>query len=59
MVLLKCEYGSKAAFVLCPKCGRISRQILSVAFSLDQEAELFSAHTCPICASSFRECDAS
>lgn len=59
MVLLKCEYGSKAAIVLCPKCGRISRQILSVAFSPDQEAELFSAHTCPICASSFRECDAS
>ena len=59
MVLLKCEYGSKAAIVLCPKCGRISRQIFSVAFSPDQKAELFSAHTCTICASNFRECDAS
>lgn len=33
LVLLKCDIGSKAATVLCPECGRVSRQILSASYS--------------------------
>ena len=31
MVVLKCNIGSKAATVVCPACGRISRQLLGQA----------------------------
>lgn len=59
MVLLKCETGSKAATVLCPKCGRISRQILAAAYTSKRVSELIRPHTCPICASVYHNCNAS
>lgn len=59
MVLLKCEIGSKAATVLCPECGRISRQILSAAYSPNRVAELIRPHTCPICETVYQNCSPS
>ena len=59
LVLLKCDIGSKAATVLCPECGRISRQILSAAYSPNRVAELIRPHTCPICETIYRNCSAS
>ena len=50
MVLLKCEIGSKAAIVACPKCGRISRQILKNPFYMSKASfEFVRPHTCPVC----------
>lgn len=59
LVLLKCDIGSKAATVLCPECGRISRQILSVSYSPNRVAELIRPHTCPICETIYQNCSAS
>ena len=56
MVLLKCDIGSKAATVLCPECGRISRQILSASYSQNRVAELIRPHTCPICGAVYQIC---
>lgn len=56
MVLLKCDIGSNAATVLCPECGRISRQILSASYSPSKSTGLFRPHTCPVCNFEFRTC---
>lgn len=57
LVLLKCDIGSKAAVILCPECGRISRQILSDAFSPTRIARLFWPHICPVCEVQYQNCD--
>lgn len=59
LVLLKCDIGSKAATVLCPECGRISRQILTASYSPNRVAELIRPHTCPVCEKVYRNCSAS
>jgi len=59
LVLLKCDIGSKAVTVLCPKCGRISRQILSTSYSPNRVAELIRPHSCPICKTQYNNCSAS
>ena len=59
LVLLKCDIGSKAATVLCPKCGRISRQILAAAYSPNRVAELIRPHSCPICETQYNNCSSS
>lgn len=59
MVLLKCDIGSKAATVLCPECGRISRQILSASYSPNKVADLIRPHTCPICETVYVNCSPS
>lgn len=59
MVLLKCDIGSKAATVLCPECGRVSRQILAASYSPNRVAELIRPHTCPVCETIYRNCNAS
>ena len=56
MVLLKCDIGSRAATVLCPECGRISRQILLLPYYHDVEARLIRPHTCPVCNTIFECC---
>ena len=56
MVLLKCDIGSKAATVLCPECGRISRQILSASYLPNRAAELIRSYTCPICKTVYQAC---
>lgn len=56
MVLLKCDIGSKAATVLCPECGRISRQILSASYLPNRAAELIRPYTCPICKTVYQTC---
>lgn len=57
MILMKCNIGSRAARVLCPNCGRISRQILkSVYIGSDQSYDLVSPHTCPICKAEYTVC---
>ncbi|WP_034601830.1 DUF4011 domain-containing protein [Desulfosporosinus sp. HMP52] len=53
MVLLASKDGSKVATVACPKCGRISRQILRDEYKSSPIAELRSAHTCPVCGTTF------
>ena len=57
LVLLNCDIGSKDAVVLCPKCGRISRQILPDPYSPNKAAELNQPHVCPICETEYRNCD--
>ncbi len=59
MVLLKCDAGSRSAIVLCPECGRISRQALSQPYLPGKESEYFGSHICPICSSSYRVCSPS
>lgn len=59
LVLLKCDIGSRAAIVLCPNCGRISRQILSSPYSPSLVAELIRTHTCPICEAQYNNCSSS
>lgn len=57
MILMKCNTGSKAAIVLCPECGRISRQILkSSFFEPDVSCNLIRTHICPICNASYDSC---
>ncbi len=58
MVLLECEIGSKAAVVLCPKCGRISRQILRISFYIPKmSCELIRPHVCPVCETEYVSCN--
>ena len=59
MVLLKCIVGSKAATVLCPECGRISRQILSSSYNSNQTTRLLRTHACPICKTEYQTCSSS
>lgn len=53
MVLLTSKDGSKVATVACPKCGRISRQILRDEYKSSPIAEFRSSHTCPVCGTTF------
>ncbi len=55
MVILKCDAGSKAATVICPKCKRISRRILSKPYIYGTNSFL-AKHECPICKSIYTEC---
>ena len=57
MIALKSEIGSKAVTVVCPDCGRISRQILRKAYTNSNDEELLSAHTCPVCGSVYHTCN--
>lgn len=59
LVLIKAIVGSRAATVLCPNCGRISRQILSKSYDETIRAELLREYECPLCKSSYRECSSS
>lgn len=59
MVLLRCAVGSKAATVLCPKCGRISRQILACSYKTNQVSALIRPHVCPICQTVYKDCNPS
>ncbi len=59
LVLLKCDYGSKAATVLCPECGRISRQILSTPYITNWATGLIRPHVCPVCGLTYQGCDPS
>ena len=56
LVLIKAIVGSRAATVLCPNCGRISRQILSKSFDESIKADLLREYECPLCKSTYREC---
>lgn len=57
MIILKCDIGSKAATVVCPECGRISRQILKTAYANGSYTELMSVHTCPVCGTVYHACN--
>ena len=57
LVLLKASSGSRAAIVLCPKCGRISRQILNAAYDDGTNTySLIRPHVCPICETNSDSC---
>lgn len=49
MVLLASKEGSKVVTVACPKCGRISRQILRNEYKNLPLVDLLSSHYCPVC----------
>ncbi len=53
MVLLASKDGSKVATVACPKCGRISRQILMDEYKSSSITAFRSSHTCPVCGAMF------
>lgn len=53
MVLLASKDGSKAVTVACPKCGRISRQILRDEYKSSPSADLCNPHICPICETNY------
>lgn len=58
LVLIKAIVGSRAATVLCPKCGRISRQILSKSYDGSIKADLLrEEYECPLCKSTYHECN--
>lgn len=57
MIVLKCDIGSKAATVICPECGRISRQILKTAYANGSYTELMTVHTCPVCGTVYHTCN--
>lgn len=57
MIVLKCDIGSKAATVVCPECGRISRQILKTAYANGSHTDLMSVHTCPVCGTVYYACN--
>lgn len=57
LVLLKASSGSRAAIVLCPKCGRISRQILNATYDdATITYSLIRPHVCPICETNSDSC---
>lgn len=59
MVILRCESESKMAVVLCPKCARISRQVLKAPYSPLRKAELVRTHSCPVCGAAYESCSLS
>lgn len=59
LVLVKSIVGSRAVTVLCPVCGRISRQILNISYMQNKTAELLRGHTCPVCNNSYQVCNPS
>ncbi len=56
MIFLQCDNGSKAACAACPKCGRISFQILKDPYTGDSVALLDKELTCPVCGSTYCAC---
>lgn len=56
MVLLKCESGSNIAVVMCPCCGKISRQILDAPYSPTENPEFMWQHSCPVCGAVYKSC---
>ena len=59
MVILQCDIGSRAVYIACPKCGRISRQILRDEYNGGSVALLAKELTCPVCGSVYRACSTS
>ncbi len=59
LVLIYCEPGCRLATVLCPECGRISKQPLLTAYFSNRVTELIKPHTCPICKVVYKKCDPS
>lgn len=59
MVFLQCDIGSRAVYIACPKCGRISRQILRDEYNGGSVALLAKELTCPVCGSVYRACSTS
>lgn len=59
MVFLQCDNGSKAVRVACPKCGRISLQILKDPYTGGSVALLDKELTCPVCRVAYRACSTS
>lgn len=59
MIFLQCDNGSKAVRVACPKCGRISLQILKDPYTGGSVARLDKELTCPVCGSTYRACSTS
>lgn len=58
LVLIKAIVGSRAATVLCPKCGRISQQILRKSYDGSTKADLLrEEYECLLCKSTYRECN--
>lgn len=57
LVLIKAIVGSRVATVLCPTCGRISRQILSKSYDESVKADLLREYECPLCNSTYRDCN--
>ncbi|MBQ3411877.1 MAG: DUF4011 domain-containing protein [Oscillospiraceae bacterium] len=56
MVLLSSSTGSRVVTVLCPECGRISRQILKESYTGNNLASLSRALTCPVCGKRYKDC---
>ncbi len=56
MVFLQCDNSSKAVRVACPKCGRISFQILKVPYAGGKVADFEKELTCPVCESVYHAC---
>ena len=59
MVFLQCDIGSRAVYIACPQCGRISRQILRDEYNGGSVALLAKELTCPVCGSVYRACSTS
>ncbi len=57
MIVVKYDTGSTVAIVLCPNCGRISKQILKAAINKGSNNKLRTAHTCPVCGMVYRICN--
>ena len=56
MDILKCIVGSRSAELVCPECGRISKQQLRRSFANSSASELMTTHTCPVCGSCYDFC---
>ncbi|TEB07766.1 hypothetical protein Psch_01321 [Pelotomaculum schinkii] len=58
MVFISSSTGSKVVVVVCPKCGRISRQILRDVYSRQPVCALSAEHKCPVCGAIYSSCNA-
>lgn len=50
--------GSRVAVTACPKCGRISRQILKKEYNNEVNCELVEPRECPVCEMEYSYCSA-
>lgn len=50
------DIGSRVVFTACPKCGRISRQILKKEYNSETNCELVEARMCPVCGTEYLYC---
>ena len=48
--------GSRVAVTACPKCGRISRQILKKEYNNESNCELVETRACPVCNTEYLYC---